>query len=571
MSEAYPLFPARLTQPLDGVWDFAWMGDSATPDDIDPRSLACAEVAAVPGVFDTGMPRRHARGVGVYRRRVACDGGLKRLTVGGLGLRGCVFWDGRQIGTSDIPYAEVSFDFDTTAGWHDLHIAVDNRFTPGKPELFHAFADFYGFGGIYRSVTLQSLPARRIERVVVTTLDIAAGRVQLALRVAGQPDGDIQVAVGFDESAPEPVRLQVRGGQATLDRVVPGFRLWSPDHPHLHTVSVSLSGDTVVERFGIRTIATRGQDILLNGAAVRLVGVNRHESHPELGPVQPDHLAIDDLGILKDLGCNFIRCVHYQQSPAFLDACDRMGFLVWEESIGWGNPEADALDPATVAMAVEATELMVRRNINNPSIVFWAFLNEGCDNSAAGKRWYGQIADAIRAIDRSRLVSFASMHQERGLCFEQADVIAINAYPGWFSGPEACHRHYLDTIRPEIERLAAVFSRPEHAGKPLIVTEIGTCALWGCHDYGRAQWSEEFQSDYVGEACRAILGNARYAGIALWQMFDAKSYVNTGAIRGKPRGMNCAGLLDEYRRPKLAFQTVRDLFWKARTDAGSRT
>jgi beta-glucuronidase len=61
----------------------------------------------------------------------------------------------------------------------------------------------------------------------------------------------------------------------------------------------------------------------------------------------------------------------------------------------------------------------------------------------------------------------------------------------------------------------------------------------------------------------AVLGNPRYAGIALWQLFDTRSYVNTGAVRGKPRGMNCAGLLDEYRRPKLAFHAVRDLFAKA--------
>jgi len=92
------------------------------------------------------------------------------------------------------------------------------------------------------------------------------------------------------------------------------------------------------------------------------------------------------------------------------------------------------------------------------------------------------------------------------------------------------------------------------------MTEIGTCALWGFHDYGRSQWSEEFQSDYDEAACHAVLGNPRFAGIALWQMFDSKSYVNVGAIRGKPRGMNCAGLVDEYRRPKLAFETVRAIY-----------
>ena len=139
------------------------------------------------------------------------------------------------------------------------------------------------------------------------------------------------------------VSSPVENNRAVIDLEVPDFKTWSPEHPNLHTVTVTFAGDAVVERFGIRTVATRGQEILINGNPVRLLGVNRHESHPELGPVQPDHLALDDLRMLRELGCNFVRCVHYQQNAAFLDLCDQMGFLVWEESLGWGCLEANAL------------------------------------------------------------------------------------------------------------------------------------------------------------------------------------------------------------------------------------
>ena len=61
-------------------------------------------------------------------------------------------------------------------------------------------------------------------------------------------------------------------------------------------------------------------------------------------------------------------------------------------------------------------------------------------------------------------------------------------------------------------------------------------------------------------AVDAVLANPRYCGVTLWQMIDCKSFVNSGQIRCKPRGFNCAGLLDEYRRPKLAFDTVKRLF-----------
>lgn len=558
-SDTYPLHPTRTCHRLDGIWDFCWLGD-VDNDAVAPQTLAYGELQAVPGVFDTALQSRNVRGVGVYRRRVVCDEGTWRLIVGGMGLYGRVFWDGRFIGECRTPYAEVAYDIETSAGGHDLQILVDNRFRSHGPELFHAYDDFYAFGGIYRSVSLQHLPERRMERAVVTTLDVSAGRVRLTLHLGGTISREARVGIGFDTAAPREVVLPVENNRAVIDLEVPDFKTWSPEHPNLHTVTVTFAGDAVVERFGIRTVATRGQEILINGNPVRLLGVNRHESHPELGPVQPDHLALDDLRMLRELGCNFVRCVHYQQNAAFLDLCDQMGFLVWEESLGWGCLEADALAPETAALAVKSTELMVGRHINNPSVIIWAFLNEGCDDTPGGKRWYGEIAAAIRALDASRLVSFASNHGDRGICHEHADVISINSYPGWFAGAEACHAHYLGSLKPEVDRLSAWFSRPEFAGKPLIMTEIGTCALWGFHDYGRSQWSEEFQSDYDEAACHAVLGNPRFAGIVLWQMFDSKSYVNVGAIRGKPRGMNCAGLVDEYRRPKLAFETVRAIY-----------
>ena len=560
--DVYPLYPTRAIHRLDGIWEFKWLGDVAN-DNVSPQSLVYDDVQAVPGVFDTGLDLCNARGVGVYRREVVCAGGAMRVVVAGLGLYGRIFLDGKMIGEYRTPYAEVAYDFEAAAGRHDLQILVDNRFRSHGPEVAHAYDDFYVFGGIYRSVSLQSLPDARVERVVVTTLDLATGRVRLAIKLGGRIGKEVRVGIGFDKAEPKAHVLPVADGQAVVECEVPDFKLWSPESPNLHVVTVTLDGgDAIVERFGIRTVATRSGQILLNGKPVRLLGVCRHESHPEFGPVQPDHLALDDLRILRELGCNYIRCVHYQHNSAFLDLCDRMGFLVWEESLGWGSLPVDAQDPGTSALAVLSTERMVNCHINHPSIIIWAFLNEGCDNTQEGHRWYGEIASAIRSIDGSRLVSYASMHKDHGICYDLADVIAINAYPAWFAGNEACHQHYLSFVRPEVDRLAAWFSQPEYADKPLIMSEIGVCALWGCHDYGRAQWSEEFQSDYFGEACRSILENPRYAGLSLWQMLDTKTYVNHGPIRGKPRGMNCAGLVDEYRRPKLAFQTVASLYRK---------
>jgi beta-glucuronidase len=189
MIDTYPLYPSRDAQLLDGIWDFRWIGSDVRADEVNIEGLTFPEVQAVPGVFDTELARRNARGVGVYRRRLTTRGGPVRLTLGGLGLHGRVFWDESLVGECSIPYAEMDFDFETEPGPHELRILIDNRFRPREPELFHADADFYGFGGIYRSVKLQRLPVVRLERVAVRTLDLARGRVRLDITTGGVADG----------------------------------------------------------------------------------------------------------------------------------------------------------------------------------------------------------------------------------------------------------------------------------------------------------------------------------------------------------------------------------------------
>lgn len=177
----------------------------------------------------------------------------------------------------------------------------------------------------------------------------------------------------------------------------------------------------------------------------------------------------------------------------------------------------------------------------------------------------------LRDADSSRLISYASNRFEKDLCFDLADIISINPYPGWIGGRAPVDEAdkikiwatpSLSRIRPEFDRLAEYFStHPQYAQKPLLVSESGACGIYGIRDRARSQWSEEFQQDYFDEAIRAVLDNPRYLGTTLWQMIDCRSFANVGPeIRTKPRGYNNAGLLDEYRRPKLAFDTVKSLY-----------
>jgi len=550
---------------LDGTWDFSWLGAECDIGRITPSSLKYDGLMAVPGVFDTCIDNFGRRGVGAYRRKVHLEtpaGQKLRLKIGGLGLYARIWWDKREIGECKLPYSTVDYDFDSGNGTeHELVIAVDNRFDAKRVPLFNPNYDFYGYGGIYRGISLQSLPELRIERVRVSTLDIEKGLVRLKIMLGGKIPSELELSVGFDHGPAKKLRRKAVDGEIVLEQRVPDFRTWSPESPSLHTVQVRIGGDSIEERFGIRTVRTEGRKILVNGKAVRLVGVNRHEAHPELGPTQTAHLMLDDIRLMKDLGCNFVRCVHYPQDQAFLDICDEAGMLVWQESMGWNNTEEEALDPQFRNLQVEQTMLMVRNSINHPSVILWGFMNEGCSETKAGRKLYMDLADTVRNEDPSLLVTFASNKCEKDICFEFADVIAMNIYPGWI-WPNDWNTESHRMISKTVEEKAKFACRPDLARKPFIISEIGACALYGCHDRANAQWSEEFQAQYFEEACRCILGNPRFAGIALWQMFDTRSFVNAGEVRCKPRGFNCAGLLDEYRRPKLAYDSVRRIFNK---------
>lgn len=563
MIKTYPLYPSRSILNLDGVWDFCFVGETGL-EQLDPSDFRFSDVMCVPGAFDCSPDYYGKRGVALYRTEFSLENETPNalLKLGGLGLRARLWIDGREIGFVKLPYSGVELETGRlSAGKHTLSAAVDNRFDPEKMKLFLPYYDFYAFGGFYRSVSLHLLPeAFRIDRVQVRTLDCRTGKVNLRFLFKGDVPDALTARIRFDtQSAFETVSLTVRNGAASLDAAVPDFRLWSTETPNLHSLEVKAAGDHIVESFGIREIRAEKNQILLNGVPVRLKGFNRHESHPEFGPATPEQVMIEDLQNLRRLNCNFIRGCHYPQDQRFLDLCDRMGFLVWEESLGWGNTAEQMADAEFQDLQEQQTRLMVRNSINHPSVIIWAFLNEFQSFTEEGRAICTRLSDAIREEDASRLVTFACCHVRNDICTDLMDIIAYNTYPGWISDDAA--EEPPSYIRENRDTIIARFRTYNPPDKPILVSEMGCCGLYGQHDRGGAQWSEEFQAEYLEEVIRRVFESPELCGLSIWQFNDAKSYCRTGAnIRCKPLAQNLAGVFDQYRRPKLAAETVRKLF-----------
>ena len=93
----------------------------------------------------------------------------------------------------------------------------------------------------------------------------------------------------------------------------------------------------------------------------------------------------------------------------------------------------------------------------------------------------------------------------------------------------------------------------------MIVSEIGAGAIYGYHDpFGEAKWSEERQCTILKEQITAVLSHPDVMGIFLWQFADVR--VAEEWAMGRPRTYNNKGVVDEYRRPKMAYQVVKELF-----------
>lgn len=558
---------AMETIDLDGLWDFRLEKDKSM-EDVDMPSFTPTDKMVVPGCWDAMSHWYNQRGTGCYRRTFEVEGDAVNafLVVDGAGLRSKYWIDGREVGFSKLPWSKLRFEVGALkSGTHTIECALDSIVDNSKLKLFWNFYDFYPFGGFHHGVSMdiQRLPSE-LSRVVVRTRDYRTGLVELETVFEGTGGSlDFTGDVSFDGASP--VKVDFRNGRARMN--VPNFRLWSHSSPNLHTVSVVPPGHggvkPVVTRFGIRQVGTANGRITLNGEPVYLKGVNRHEAHYEFGATTPVQLMYEDIRNLKDLGGNFIRGSHYAQCEAFLNLCDEMGVLVWEESLGWGNTAKQLEDAEFRSLQEEETRLMVRNSINHPCIIISAFLNEPDSNLSACKSLVDRLIEVIRAEDTGHLVTFASHRNKNDISHANTDIISYNTYPCWY-GYEmdtGTAENMRDNIRKCHDDVVKYYREKYNDNRPIIVSETGVKADYGVRDpRGKAQYTEDFQDEYERMMLEEIFAKKDIAGIAIWQFTDAKTYTRTKGMRNRSYGVNTGGLYDLYRRPKLVVESIRELF-----------
>ena len=519
---------------LDGTWDFRFEEDKILETAGD-AGFSATDRMTVPGCWDT-MPRWYMKhGTGLYRRTFTLEKPLKDavLVVDGMGIRARFEVDGRDLGTHPYPYARLELPVGPlAAGEHTVFAAVDNVLEWPRVKLARPHYDFYFYGGFYHGVKI----AERQPKVFVRTLDYRTGEIEIEVE-----------------------------GRGTERRFVPNFKLWSPEEPNLTTIEVA--GRPV--RFGIRQVEARDRRIYLNGREIFLKGFNRHESEMTSGSATSETLMLQDLQRLKAAGGNFIRGAHYQQCERFLDLCDEMGVLVWEESLGWGNgqdyvngkfPPNELKDPEFCDLQVHQTREMVRASFNHPSVIISGFLNECNSRLPACKTLVDRLIETVRAERTGRLVTFACNICSEDICCENVDLVSFNAYPGTIPMEPGTPKMLKDSVSRAFTKRISDF-RKRYPDKPIMVSESGVGAAYGAHDPNASTLTEEFQDEYLKDIFETLWANPDCVGFSIWQMNDGRTRerFNPKAVSSFFGG-SLAGVFDQMRRPKMSLATVRDYF-----------
>jgi hypothetical protein len=241
-------------------------------------------------------------------------------------------------------------------------------------------ADYWVFGGIYRPVYLEAVPAAFIERTAVDAK--ADGSFRLNVHLQGPPAGarvNVRVLDSKERPVGDAISAAIQAGETniTLRTAIADVKPWSAETPNLyHTIATLEQGGRVIHqtatRFGFRTIEVRpGKGLFLNGQRILLQGANRHSFWPDSGRCLSRQVCFDDARLIKSMNMNAVRMSHYPPDTDFLEACDELGLYVLDELAGWQKP------PYDTGVGRKLVREMVTRDVNHPSILFWDNGNEG--------------------------------------------------------------------------------------------------------------------------------------------------------------------------------------------------
>jgi beta-galactosidase len=567
--------PAATATRSESSFDFGWrfnLGDAAGAeavayDDGGWRGLDLPHDWSIEGSYDenaaTGGPGGYLpTGIGWYRKHFTVPesdrGRSVHVRFDGVYERSTVWVNGHPVGSRPYGYSSFAYEIARYLNFggapNVIAVRVDNSQQPNSR--------WYSGSGIYRHTWLVEADPTHVipSGIQVTTPTVTPERATVRARVsiynADPKNPDLQVSVSVISPAAgdgahfaptvtntlsaNPGTLGVADLQLDLDRPL----LWSVDTPNVYRMVVKVSRAGVVvdqseTTFGIRTVVfdvDRG--VLLNGSSVKLRGFCIHHDAGAVGAAVPDAVLERRLRLLREMGCNAVRCSHYPMAPEFYDICDRIGLLVVDEAFDEWTFRKPQLkfgysDIFNEWYERDVTDL-VRRDRNHPCVILWNAGNEvGEQWSPTGPDVLAKILAVFQREDPTRLVTVAmdNVFNQNGPAPEaftrQLGVVGYNYVDRWGTRRETQYaddraafptRRFLGTEETGVASTRGVYEfgslfgdndSDDHlvlgdgpAGALYVAATQRASSLWkfvALHDYvaGQFVWTG---FDYLGES-----------------------------------------------------------------------
>ncbi len=445
------------------------------------------------------------------------------------------------------------FEFDITgllnnAGENVIALSVLNE-SPADTLASGTKYACHQLGGIPRRIRLLALPETNIASLQMTTsLDASYRNAMLNL--------SLEAAVEGSKSAgPLEALLELRTPEGSLLPIAPAkFPIeslkgrvmipienplkWDNEHPRLYTLTITLlengkAVETLSQRVGFRQVEVKGNQVLVNGSAVKLRGVNHHEVYPLTGRSVPDALHRLDVGLFREGNVNLLRTCHYPPDEALLIAADELGmFVECEAPFCWapGSGHTELVSRATAEMVLACR--------NHPSVLFWSLANESKwgDDFMASSR-------LVRKLDPTRPQTFNWMTSKIQTVEEGFTDIANIHYPA-HGGPAQTRKYTKRPVYLGEDCHLNAYNRLELATDPALRD------LWG--RYTREMWDDLYETN-------GSLGQSIWAGI------DDTFYMKDD----RTVGYGTWGPLDGWRRMKPEYWGMKKAYSPVRLDEKS--
>ncbi len=461
---------------------------------------------------------------GLYRLRRSfllprlVDGQRAIVHFDAINYHGRVFINGQDLGTT-IAFLPHEFDFTKIAveGRNTVEVQIADALAEpdgtGKDDI--DFGNSFGwepYGGIIRDAYVDIRPAVFIDNVrfgykLSDGYDNASCVTHLFISSQSAQSGDCEISVWWrnTEIARGNTKVDIKPGitEAEIEFDVKTLALWSPEEPNLYelraTVKTAMSEDRWQTHTGFREIKTQGRNFMLNGERLVLNGLCRHDTWKDQGFTLSRQQQVKDMRMIKAMGCNFVRLVHYPHDRRIVELADEIGLMISEEPGFYGNMDFTKLPAGQIDLGCHILERTIRRDWNSPSVIIWLLGNE-CPFPVSYLKRGKAICEKLDPI--GRLISVAHIIGTAPAAKKAFDEAGLDFYD-W---------HAYESERGKFAHLVETFG-PE---KPLTFTEWG----WEVINWPPDAVIYERHFDSLLEQVQA----EKVAGHAFWSWNDVPEF-----------------------------------------------